>query len=40
MLSKEAENKLGKLDNTAFVNKCYEVILMRSNTQKEAARTY
>ena len=40
MLSKEAENKLGELDNTAFVNKCYEVILMRSNTQKEAARTY
>ena len=36
MLSKEAENKLGKLNNTDFVKKCYEIILMRkSYTEKE-----
>lgn len=36
MLSKEAQNKLGKLSNTDFVKKCYEIILMRSTyTQKE-----
>lgn len=31
MLSNEAGSKLGKLSNTDFVKKCYEIILMRSS---------